>query len=232
MNFLIRFLQILIVVGFSKLSSQNKVYTVNKIQNEILVTGFGTDKLWEKATNLSDFIYPWRDENPPGTEFKALWSDTYFYFLFIVEDHEIISSGENIGEKDLLKSDRVEIFFRSNVINKPYYSLEMDAKGRCLDTEGVFFDKVDFEWNWPREHFALKASQNENGYTVEGSISLESLRQLDMYSDDGILNAGLYRGEFFLQPDKKIGVKWISWVKPNSKNFHIPSSFGVLKLIN
>ena len=53
-----------------------------------------------------------------------------------------------------------------------------------------------------------------------------------MYKDDNILKAGLYRGEYVTLPNGKIDTKWISWVMPDSEepDFHIPSSFGILKL--
>lgn len=47
-------------------------------------------------------------------------------------------------------------------------------------------------------------------------------------------NAGLYRGEYYHKEADKIAIKWISWVVGNTDkpNFHVPSSFGVLKLEN
>jgi len=231
MNLFLKFFFLSTLLGSSFSQAQKKDYLVKKITNEVLVTGYGTDSLWVHAIEMSDFSYPWRNETPSSTIFKALWSDSFFYFLFIVEDSEVISLQKGIGEKDLLNSDRVEIFFKPKEVTKPYYALEMDAMGRCLDTEGVFDKNVDFNWNWPVEHFILKASQTKKGYVVEGSISFESLRLLGIYKDDKKLYTGLYRGEYYTLPSKKIDVKWISWVKPDVKSFHTPSAFGVLKLI-
>ena len=229
-----KYLLILVFLHSCILSAQSKIYQVKKTQNDITVTGYGSDEAWANANILTAFLYPWKTEGLPATKFKALWSDTHFYFLYTVEDFEIITPQRGLGERDAVASDRVEIFFKSVDEKKPYYSLEMDALGRYLDTEGVFDENVDFDWSWPKDQFILKASQHERGYIVEGSISLESLRQLGIYQDDGILRAGLYRGEYFSKEDNKIGVKWISWVVANSEKpvFHIPSSFGILKLEN
>lgn len=213
---------------------KTKTYTVKKTGQEISITGSGTDKAWENANVLTDFSYPWDPAGLPATTFRALWSDRYFYFLYHVEDAEIITPQRDLGELDAVESDRVEIFFKSSDVSKPYYSLEMDALGRHLDSEGIFGEKVDFDWNWPKADFVLKASQIEDGYIVEGSISLASLRDLGLYQDDGILHAGLYRGEYYHKEADEVAIKWISWVLANTDkpNFHIPDSFGILKLEN
>mgnify|MGYP006075702885 FL=1 len=217
------------------LTAQDKTYVVKKTQNNIIITGEGSDKAWGNANSLIEFSHPWLPKNLPSTTFKSLWSKTHFYFLYTVEDHEIITPQRGLGELDAVESDRVEIFFKAADEKKPYYSLEMDALGRCLDSDAEFYkNNIDFDWNWPKNHIELKASQHKRGYIVEGSISLESLRELGIYNDDGILRAGLYRGEYYSKEDDKIGIKWISWVvaNPDKPVFHIPTSFGILELEN
>ncbi len=213
-------------------SSKYKTYKVNKIKEDIQLTGNGTDTAWKKASELTDFTYPWRAETAPTTTFKALYNDTYFYFLYRATDPEIITKERGLGERDAVESDRVEIFFKADDKMNPYYSLEMDALGRVLDTKGQFYRKVDFDWDWPAGHLVLKAMTDQEGYWVEGRISFESLRELGMYKDDQVLKAGLYRGEYVTNAKDQEETKWISWVHPDSEkpDFHIPSSFGVLKL--
>lgn len=226
-------LSLVLLYGLS-VNSQTKTFVVKKASHEINITGYGTDKAWENATILTTFLHPWKPEGLPATSFRALWTDTHLYFLYHVEDYEIITPQRGRGELDAVASDRVEIFFKSDDDKKPYYSLEMDPLGRCLDSKGEFTKYVDFEWDWPIRDFILMASQQKDGYTVEGSISLASLRKLGIYKDDGILNAGLYRGEYYHKDNGEIGIKWISWVvsNPEKPNFHVPNSFGVLKLEN
>lgn len=211
-----------------------KTYIVKKTAKDILITGSGTDKAWEKANVLTAFVYPWEPADIPATTFRGLWSDTHFYFLYHVEDAEIITPQRDRGEMDAVESDRVEIFIKPTDVTKPYYSLEMDALGRYFDSEGIFGVKIDSDWDWPKEEFVLKASLTEDGYIVEGSITLASLRDLGLYKDNGILNAGLYRGEYYHKADGETAIKWISWVVANTEkpNFHVPDSFGILKLEN
>lgn len=228
-----KYLLSLVLLCFLSCTSQTKIYVVKKTDSDITITGKGSDKGWKNANVLTEFLHPWQPENLPATTFKSLWSDTHLYFLYQVEDHEIITPQRDLGELDAVESDRVEIFFKAADETKPYYSLEMDALGRCLDSDAIFFkNNIDFDWNWPKDDFVLKASQQDGGYTVEGSISLASLRKLGIYQDDGILNAGLYRGEYYTKEDNKTAIKWISWVvsNPDKPNFHVPNSFGVLKL--
>lgn len=214
-------------------SSTLKTYKVKKVKQEIQLTGEGTDIVWQTANVLTDFSYPWRTETAPQTTFRALYTDSHLYFLYRAIDEEIITKERGLGEKDAADSDRVEIFFKADDRMNPYYALEMDAIGRVLDTQARFHRKIDYSWNWPKEHLLLKATTDEEGYWVEGSISFESLRQLGMYKDNNILKAGLYRGEYVTQTDGTIITKWISWVMPDSEkpDFHIPSSFGILKLV-
>jgi len=210
-----------------------KTYTVKKIDRSIEITGKGTDPYWDKADNLLDFSYPWREETAPQTSFRALWSDTHLYFLYRATDPDIILKERGMGERDAVESDRVEIFFKADDKMDPYYALEMDALGRVLDTEGRFHRNIDYDWNWPKGQLVLEATRDEEGYFVEGSISFASLRQLGMYKDDQLLKAGLYRGEYVTDDNGDIVTKWISWVMPDSEtpDFHIPSSFGLLKLV-
>ena len=229
---------ILLFLGLCLFSNCNmdnlKKYQVKKIEQTIQITGNGSDPAWANAVELTDFTYPWREENAPMTSFKALWDDDKLYFLYWAEDPDIIAKQDSMGEQDVVNSDRVEIFFKADDKMDPYYSLEMDALGRVLDTEGRYYRNVDFDWTWPDGELILKAVIEDNGYWVEGSISFKSLKQLGVYKEDKILKAGLYRGEYQTKDNGEVEVKWISWVKPDSEtpDFHIPSSFGLLELVD
>lgn len=210
------------------------VYEVEKTKRPIQIDGKGTDKAWEKVNELTQFKDYWSTDSAPFTSFKALWSETHVYFLFRAMDAGIIFKKTGLEEKDAVESDRVEIFFKADDGMNPYYSLEMDALGRVLDTKGQFYRKIDVDWNWPEGHLIVKASIDERGYWVEGAISLKSLRYLGMYQNDGILKAGLYRGEYTSSVDGSTKPRWLSWINPKSErpDFHIPSSFGTLKLMS
>ena len=191
--------------------------------------------IWGKAIELTEFVYHWRAEKAPKTSFRGLWDEAYFYFLYVVNDDGVylVEDASLDEEKQAVNSDRIEIFFRSADLSLPYYALEMDAKARTFDSKGTFQKRiaVDWLWDWPEGHLILKSTIQENGYTVEGKISISSLKELSLLND-GYIHAGLYRGEYIPTNEEKPIIKWISWVKSDSPkpNFHLPSSFGVLKL--
>ncbi len=208
------------------------VYQVKRIPvGSLEIDGRGSSPAWEQATILSSFSYPWREDSPPPTVFRALWDGTQLFFLYRASDPLIITPQTGEPEKDVLGSDRVEIFFKADDAMNPYYTLEMDALGRIFDAECRFYRQVDAAWPWPAGQLVLRASQDEEGYTVEGAISIASLQQLGMLKGN-TLQAGLYRGEYLLREDGTTETRWISWIRPDSEkpDFHIPSSFGALIL--
>ena len=182
---------------------------------------------WNQAYLLSDFMYPWRENNPPKTEFRALRDEHKFYFLYKAEDPSIKDKIEKLKRNHIRDCDRVEIFFKRDDDLNPYYCLEIDPLGRVMDFEGRFYRNSNHDWNWPAGHLEINASSDDLGYTVEGSITFQSLRDLSLLQND-TLQAGLYRCHYVNN-----NPTWIAWVKPDSEkpDFHIPSSFGTLTLI-
>jgi hypothetical protein len=210
-------------------------YIVKRISQGVLaIVGKEMNSVWEIANVNSDFSYPWENEKAPKTNFRALHDDEYFYFRFDVEDDNVLTYVDQDHKMEVVHSDRVEIFFRQDEKLNPYYCLEMDAHGRVLDYVTRYYRDFDYEWSWPEsKDLDVKASANTNGYVVEGAIKLSSLEALGLLKDR-VLEAGLYRGYCMSLPEgnKEAYLRWISWVKPESKDpdFHIPSSFGSLKL--
>lgn len=209
------------------MESKTKSYQVKFIDQT--TSPYLAKETWQTANVLHDFHYPWRDDTPPSTLFRALHSDQHFHFLFEVEDQQLNADTHTKGKLAVLESDRVEIFFRKDTKMKPYYCLELDYLGRALDYEAHFYRKTDFGWNWP-EGFLFRSSLTEKGYSVEGQISKASLNSFGLILDNQI-EAGLFRADFRKQPTPE--VRWISWVDPGTPkpDFHVPSSFGVLKLL-
>lgn len=227
---------LLTIMSATILSCKNedvKTYTVKKIQRtEIVVAGKGDDSQWTIANELTDFIYPWENETPPRTSFKALHSNDWLYCFYNVIDENVQVLVKSNEKKEVIYSDRVEIFFRKDEKMSPYYGLELDPHGRVYDYEAEFHRKFNPNWTWPAGQLIVKASRTGDGYTVELAVSKESLRQFGLLKGNKI-EAGIFRGEcieIIEGADSKI--KWISWVKPDSEtpNFHIPSAFGLLVL--
>lgn len=186
---------------------------------------------WTKANKLYDFIYPWRDDVPSRTNFQAVHDGHKFYFRFEVEDNNILTYRDTDHKEEVVYSDRVEIFFKKDDRMSPYFCLEMDAAGRVLDYEAHYYRKMNFNWQWPENGLSVASTQSANGYTVEGSISLASLKALGIL-DKGRMLTGLFRGECVELNGKNADLKWISWINPGTPkpDFHVPSAFGVIEL--
>ena len=210
-----------------------KVYGVRKTSHAIQITGKGSDKQWNTATMLNDFIYPWEKDTPPATRFKSLHDDDWFYFLFEVEDKNINIYVVSNDKKEAVRSDRVELFFRQDEAMAPYYCLEMDPLARVFDCRGMYYRKLDTSWRWPAGEIEVKAFRGENEYVVEGKISKKSLRDLGILKGD-VMEAGVFRADCIKLVDGDPDFRWISWIDPRSPqpDFHIPQAFGVLKLEN
>lgn len=209
-----------------------KVYTVNSVPlNQLSITGKGDDKLWENAVDLIDFCAPWEDIKNTATKFKALWDESYLFFCFEVVDDTLHINQTDNSVKSINASDRVELFFRSNKSLNPYYCLEIDPTPRIMDFKAYPNKNFDFNWNWPKNDLVVKSSLNPEGFCVEGKISIASLEKLNLIHDHKI-ETGIYRAKY--NEKEKLDFKpiWLTWINPKTAtpNFHIASSFGILKL--
>jgi len=208
-----------------------KTYSVIKITDNITPSGKGDNPLWNSAQILTDFTYPWEKGKPLPTKFRALHNKDWLYCLFDVKDDNVNILQDKNDKSEVAASSRVEIFFRIDDRLTPYYGLEMDPLGRVLDYKANFHRNFDGEWSWPAGHLIIKTERRKDGYSVEVAISKASLRALGLLKNKN-LEAGLYRGNCTPKGKGDPDFKWISWVKPDSKtpDFHIPSSFGILRL--
>lgn len=191
------------------------------------------DLNWANALELKDFTYPWSAGKPPGVTFRALWDEKRFYFRFDAEATDVLTYVNTNNKMEVVHSDRVEIFFRSDEKLDPYYCLEMDPLGRVLDYRTRYYRQFEYDWQWPGSGLLeVKAVMTGSGYSVEGSIALQSLKELNLLQNNE-LQAGLFRGECLELPDPGSAFAWISWVQPESQlpDFHIPSAFGRIKLV-
>ena len=210
-----------------------KTYFVKKISSDVLLSGKGDDLLWQNALVLSDFSYPWQIEEPRPTTFRALHNDDWLYCLFEVTDPDVNIRQETNHKYEVASSSRAEIFFKIDDLLHPYYCLEIDPLGRVLDYQGRYHRKFDLDWEWQPEHLVVRTSRSDDGYVIELALSKPSLKGLGLLKENS-LQAGLYRADCSVSSSGTTEFKWISWVKPDSAtpDFHIPSSFGILRLEN
>jgi chondroitin AC lyase len=125
----------------------------------------------------------------------------------------------------------VEIFFTQDDSLKTYYGIEIDAYGRVLDYVGAFYRNTDLLWDC--DGLKIASTISKNGYIVEGSIPLLTLEKIGVIRPGKVIRAGVFRGEFSYGPEREIIQHWISWVDPMTEkpDFHVPSAFGMLRLI-
>ena len=209
-----------------------KVYHINKLDD----TSFDYANLdeegpWSQAEALTDFTYPWREDTPPITTFRALCDDQYFYFLYEVVDTSLYVSTETGQETDVMNSDRVELFFLSNGTMNPYYCLEIDPHAQLFDYESRYYRKSNLPWTWPTGDIEIKALPYGGGYAIAGRISLTSLQKVGAIRE-GKMEVGLFRANVVGMTKDGPAFRWISWVRPaaDEPDFHIPSAFGTLVL--
>lgn len=191
------------------------------------------ESLWTPANKLTDFSFPWDSAAPPKTEFRALWTPQAIYFRFDVEDNDIQAGEHQDKDEAVLASDRVELFFATSPALTPYYTAEMDTRGRVFDARAAYYRQVDPTWNW--QTLKTIATPAKNGYRVIGKIDMEELGNLDLWQDKNnqTLLCAIMRGEFSAGGAQGQKRQWISWIKPDSvkPDFHIPSAFGTCSLV-
>jgi len=208
-----------------------KVYEVVELAEPgITVDGRLEEKAWEKARVMRDFCFPWREREVPPTEFRALCDRENLYFIFRVEDDDVVVDDKTQGEKALIGEDRVEFYFAPDLELKKYYSFEMDHQGRKLDYLASFHRQFDFAWDFP--HLTLAGSRTPEGYIVEGSLPMKALSDLGLPSlDSGRLRVGVFRAEFSHGDGPEPVENWISWVDPQTEeeDFHIPATLGIFR---
>ena len=215
------------------MEKEKKNYRVNLIKNSNLTfTGKGLNNIWEQSEVLDDFSSPWDETKHSKIEFRSLWDENYFFFYFKVYDTEIFIDTTDDSLESIGKSDRVELFFRSDASLNPYYCLEIDTSARVMDFKAYPNKKFDFNWNWPTDQLQVKSSKDETSFTVEGTISISSLKQLGLIHENK-MEVGIFRAKYNATKNLQYEPIWISWVNPNTEepNFHIATSFGTLNLM-
>lgn len=208
-------------------------YEVHLIdQKQLNINGKGDHILWKDAVILSDFISPWTADTPSKIEFKALWDKNYLFFCFIVYDTKIHIDKKDNSVYSIGNSDRVELFFRPNQTLNPYYCLEIDTQARIMDFIAYPNKKFNYNWNWPENEIEVKSSRNENSFTVEGTISIASLKKFHLIQEDKV-ETGIFRAKYNSTDGTHFEPTWITWINPNTENpnFHTPTSFGTLHLM-
>lgn len=209
-----------------------QTYFVKSIEtSELILDGRLSDSLWDKANIITEFKSPWDNEQIARIEFRSLYSKSKLYFSFKVFDSKIHLINDDDSNASINDSDRVELFFRSDLKMSPYYCLEIDPIPRIMDFKALPNKQFDFEWSWPSGELEVKSNIATDHFIVEGSISLTSLTELGLLNENRI-ETGIFRAKYNSDSNGSFVPTWITWVDPstNEPNFHTSSSFGVLHL--
>lgn len=220
------------VAAFAQNHTDMKTYTVKPAGVRPAMSGKGNDAVWKTAEVLSDFLFPWENDKPLPTQFRALHDSDWLYGLFEITDPAAHVEIKNNHKMEVAASSRAEIFFKANDLMNPYFGLEIDPAGRVLDYRAYYHRRFDYDWSWPQGHLLIKTDQRSDGYTIEFAISKASLKALDLLNNN-VLQAGIFRADCTpTAGDPQF--RWASWLRPDSAtpDFHIPSSFGILKLVD
>ena len=141
-----------------------------------------------------------------------------FYFQFEVVDETVHAVKEVKAKRDLEHGDRVEVFWSPREdMSVNYYCAEIDPQGRVLDY-ACKFPRV-FDYNWQFKTLEKESKRTEHGYRVEGSVSVDELKQL------GINLSCFWMGAFRADFDEAGQlVEWYSLMPPGpgEADFHRP----------
>ncbi len=216
------------------------------------VDGRADEAAWSRAAVAKDFVFPWKKDPAPATEFRALCDDEFLYFTFRVHDEDIVVLDKLRDEEDAVFEDRAEMYFVRDERMKDYYCIEVDSRGRAFDYRGAYYRRLDPKWNWPG--LETKGSAIEQGYVVEGRMPLASLEGMGFPRlRPGVkIRCGLFRAEFShdrsptpAAPRESIHTRgrhfdgpppvqeWMAWIDPRTEepDFHVPTSVGWLEIV-
>ncbi|MHC4434407.1 MAG: carbohydrate-binding family 9-like protein [Planctomycetota bacterium] len=229
-----------------------RIYTAKYLPKiQIKLDGFLDEAQWSLAVIESDFIFPWQERAAPGTDFRALCDDDYFYFAFCAVDADLFVLADLPEEGYAVFEDRVEMYFSLDDQMQDYYCIEIDPHGRTMDYSGAYYRQLDLSWDCPG--LETQGVVSGQGYTVEGRIPLTTFAGLGFPAlrPGTKIRFGLFRAEFshdrsgraVEQKDSihNLGRRidgpppleaWISWIDPNVTlpDFHVPSALGWLQI--
>lgn len=219
---------------------------------KIKLDGKADESEWAKADVENRFIFPWKKDPAPATEFRALCDGRHLYFTFRVHDEDIVVLEKLRDEEDAMFEDRVELYFSRDEAMKDYYCAEVDSRGRAFDYRGAFYRRLDTAWSF--KGLEAKALPLPQGYVVEGRIPLASFEAVGFprLKPGAKIRCGLYRAEFSHDRsgrpvEQKPSIhnrgrqiegpppiqEWMSWVDPKTEepDFHVPTSLGWLEIV-
>lgn len=199
-----------------------KQYSIHKVNN------FET---WDIIKGTKDFSCASTNESLPETVFRAFYDDNFLHFQFVAFGNNPLVFVDKNAKSEVLQSERVELFFRSDKKMTPYFCLEIDANARIFDYKADYYRNFDYNWKWP-EKLNINSQIIEKYYIIEGKLNLQTLKDMNLLKNNKI-QIGIFRAHCAEIKENIASFTWISWIdaKTLKPDFHIKSVFGLLKLI-
>jgi hypothetical protein len=184
---------------------------------------------WVCISAIEKFTSPWALNNKPKVFFRAAHNRKSLFFRFDVYHEYTDLQPDSDNSRLVLKSERVELFFKPNDNKKFYYCIEMDISGRIFSYRAKFHHQFDYAYEWPRG-YEVACIKHAEGYRVIGEIKLDILKLFGVLEGNK-MQAGVFVGHRLCNPNAE-GFEWMTWVNPRLEvpDFHVPASFGIFEL--
>ena len=151
-------------------SEQNSVkensYRCPFISEPIKIDGLLDEPAWQHAKPLS-FIVPVTFENAASeTEARLLWDREYLYVSFKAYDKDIWSYYTQ-RDDSTCQEDVLEVFFKTDPQEEPYYNFEINALGTVYDAYNLRRQTAGDDHRWSKwDCEGLKV-----GVHIEGTLN-------------------------------------------------------------
>jgi hypothetical protein len=165
------------------------------------------------------------------TEIRSRWTNTDLHFLYICPyDSLNLKPNPSTGKETnhLWDWDVAEVFIAGDPAHvRRYKEFEMSPQGEWVDLD---IDKDNFSpdsgWLW-NSGFQVKARVDKERKIWYGEMRIP-IKSVDQRQPE----AGReMRVNFYRCQGAEPGRKYIAWQPTNAKTFHVPESFGLLRLV-
>jgi alpha-galactosidase len=216
--------------------SSNMEAETRHSSSNFLPDGDLTKSLWKHAKWVEfDNDASGRSHYPEAeTRVASLWTETHIYFAFSSR-YDSLNTYEGEDPKaerwQLWDRDVVEVFLNPQPARvNHYFEFEVAPNNQWIDLE---IDRTkepfnDASWNSGFEH-ATRIDSEHHVWTTEMRIPLAAMNVKDPRSGTQ------WRVNFFRAAGKggDDHRKFLAWsIIPEGKTFHVPTRFGILKLVN
>ena len=216
--------------------ASNVQLPVKRSSADFLADGDLSKSAWTHAESVEfDHDASGKSHYPEvSTRVASVWTEVYIYFAFWCRyDSLNVYQGEDpaVERWQLWDRDVVEVFLNPQPerVNH-YYEFEVAPNNQWVDLE-INKDREpfnDMSWNSKFDH-ATRIDDKTHIWTTEMRIPISSI-------NGGTVHPGtIWRANFFRAAGEggDDHRKFLAWsIIPEGKTFHVPTRFGILKLVN